>query len=158
MISETSRWLTGGLVYPQIADRLREKITSGEYPVGGALPSEAALVEEFHVARTTVRRGLAVLESEGLIVTMPGKGRVVKEERQQVGAAEYRYQVIARDLRAQIRGGVLAVGAVLPSENVLRRQYVASRNTVRHALGELEREGLIVTAHGKGRFVRPLPD
>ena len=63
MISETSRWLTGGLVYPQIADRLREKITSGEYPAGGALPSEAALVEEFHVARTTVRRGLAVLET-----------------------------------------------------------------------------------------------
>ncbi|MGJ6969741.1 GntR family transcriptional regulator [Streptosporangium sp. G11] len=158
MISETSRWLTGGLVYPQIADRLREKITSGEYPAGGVLPSEAAFVAEFHVARTTVRRGLAVLESEGLVVAMPGKGRVVKEEGRQADAAAYRYQVIAKDLRTQIRGGVLAVGAALPSENALRRQYAASRNTVRHALGELEREGLIVTAHGKGRFVRPLPD
>ncbi|MFC4062249.1 GntR family transcriptional regulator [Planomonospora corallina] len=153
MPEQESRWLTGGRVYRQLADRLRAQITAGTYPPGNTLPSEAALSAQFRVARTTARRGLAVLENEGLIVTLPGKGRVVAGDGH--AAAAYRYQVIARDLREQIRAGTLAAGAALPSEHVLRRRHGASRNTVRHALAELEREGLIATEHGKGRFVRP---
>ncbi|WP_345395397.1 GntR family transcriptional regulator [Nonomuraea salmonea] len=56
--SMTSRgWLTGGRVYVQIADRVRERIRSGEFAPGQALPSEAELCREFGVARNTVRRG-----------------------------------------------------------------------------------------------------
>lgn len=147
------RWLTGGLIYPQLADRLRAQIAAGDYPAGSLLPSESTLVQQFHVARTTVRRSLAVLEDEGLIFTLPGKGRVVKSTDVQVQAS-YRYQEIAAILRRQIQAGSLAIGTLLPSEQALRRQHDASRNTVRHALAELEREGLITTEHGRGRFVR----
>ncbi|WP_203863153.1 GntR family transcriptional regulator, partial [Planobispora rosea] len=106
--------------------------------------------------RATARRGLAILEDEGLIVTLPGKGRVVSDGAS--GGPSYRYQAIAGDLREQIHAGTLVAGTVLSSEHVLRRRYAASRNTVRHALAELEREGLITTEHGKGRFVRLLHD
>ncbi|SNT61619.1 regulatory protein, gntR family [Streptosporangium subroseum] len=150
-------WLTGALIYPQLANRIRAQIAAGDYPAGSLLPSESALVQRFHVARTTVRRSLAVLEDEGLIVTLPGKGRVVKSADAQIQRS-YRYQEIAVILRRQIQTGSFAVGTLLPSEQVLRRQHGASRNTVRHALAELEREGLIATEHGRGRFVRPLPD
>lgn len=153
MTDDTDGWLTGRRVYDRIAERLRAQIASGHYPPAGALPSEATLAQRFHVARSTVRRALAVLEDEGLIDAMPGTGRRVKGAERQ--AALYRYQVIAAELREQISTGVLAVGAVLPSESTLRRQYKASRNTVRQALAELEGEGLIVTKHGKGRFVSP---
>ncbi|MFJ2034299.1 GntR family transcriptional regulator [Streptosporangium sp. NPDC087985] len=149
-----STWLTGGLIYPQLADRLRAQIAAGDYPAGSFLPSESLMAQQFHVARTTVRRSLAVLEGEGLIVTLPGKGRVVVGDAQT--EASYRYQQIAGVLREQIRAGILAVETVLPSEQALRRQYHASRNTVRYALAVLEREGLITTEHGRGRFVRPL--
>ncbi|GAA3471946.1 hypothetical protein GCM10018965_064990 [Nonomuraea roseola] len=127
---------------------LRERITAGEYPTG-TLPSEAELCTEFGVARNTARRGLAVLEAEGLIVTIPAKGRMVSGTR----AAPYRYQEIATDLRGQITSGALAPGAAVPSESELRRRYDASRNTVRQALAVLEREGLVITHPGKGRFV-----
>ncbi|MER5418966.1 GntR family transcriptional regulator [Streptosporangium roseum] len=157
MRAATSRWLTGGLVYRQLADRIRAQITAGEYPRGSTLPSEPALAEHFRVARSTVRRGLAVLEGEGLITALPGRGRVVNDPDQETGPA-YRYQVIANDLREQIRTGALVAGARLPSEMALRRHHGASRNTVRQALDELRHEGLIVTAHGKGRFVRFAPD
>ncbi|WP_329086881.1 GntR family transcriptional regulator [Streptosporangium sp. NBC_01469] len=150
-----SKWLTGGLVYPQIAGRIRARIAAGDYPPGSLLPSESALVAEFRVSRTTARRGLAVLESEGLIIVMPGKGRVVRDDGSTLGAS-YRYQMIAHDLREQIRAGTLAAGTTLPSERALRQRHGASRNTVRQALAELEREGLITTEHGKGRFVRPI--
>lgn len=145
-------WLTGWRIYPQIADRLRERIVSGVYAAGAALPSEAALCVEFHVARNTVRRALADLEAGGLIVTVPSKGRLVLAGDQSVRMA-YRYEMIARDLRGRIERGDLAPGDLLPSEAELRWLHEASRNTVRQAFAELEREGLIVARHGKGRFV-----
>jgi GntR family transcriptional regulator len=61
-------------VYKQIADTLRAKIRDGTYPPGSQLPSEPALVEEFGVTRVTVRRGLAVLQQEGLTEAIRGKG------------------------------------------------------------------------------------
>ncbi|MEU4330411.1 GntR family transcriptional regulator [Nonomuraea dietziae] len=144
------QWLTGWRVYTLLADRLRERIAAGTYPPGTALPSEAELCSEFGVARNTARRGLALLEGEGLIVTVPAKGRVVTGADL---AALYRYQVIADDLRRQIQHGHLSPGAALPSELVLRSRYQASRNTVRQALAVLENEGLVVAEHGKGRYV-----
>ncbi|MEU8252264.1 GntR family transcriptional regulator [Nonomuraea sp. NPDC048916] len=142
--------MTGWRVYSQIADRLRARIVAGEYPAGSALPSEAELCAEFGVARNTARRGLAVLEDEGLIVTIPAKGRVVSG----APTMPYRYRQIADDLREEITRGEL--GPAVPSEAALRRRYAASRNTVRQALAVLELEGLIVAEHGRGRFVRPL--
>ncbi|MFI6790921.1 GntR family transcriptional regulator [Nonomuraea sp. NPDC050383] len=152
----SGRWLTGGRVYPQVADRLRERIVSGEFPPGSVLPSETALGRFFGVARNTVRRGLAMLEGEGLLVTVPSKGRVVCGAGPAV--SPYRYQAIAAELRGQIERGELAAGAAVPSEAELRRCFTASRNTVRQALAVLEREGLVVAEHGRGRFVHAEAD
>ncbi|WP_246075625.1 GntR family transcriptional regulator [Nonomuraea terrae] len=145
--------MTGGQVYTQVADRLREQIVAGEFPPGGVLPSEAQLCTKFGVARNTVRRGLALLEDEGLITTVPSKGRLVAALGEQ--PAPYRYLSIAAELRARIQSGELPPGGALPSEARLRRRYGASRTTVRQALAVLEREGLVVARHGRGRFVRP---
>ncbi|MCG5215440.1 GntR family transcriptional regulator [Streptosporangium sp. KLBMP 9127] len=152
MEPQNGRPLTGWRVYAQIADVLREQIASGHFPAGGALPSELALSGQFRVARTTVRRALAVLRDEGLIVTIRSKGHVVKGG---IETLAYRHEVIADDLRAQIHRGELTAGAMLPSEASLRQRHSASRTTVRHALSALEREGLIVSEQGKGRFVCP---
>lgn len=150
----TGRWLTGGQVYLRIADRMRERIRSGEFAPGQALPSEAELCREFGVARNTVRRGLAILEEEGLLVTVPSKGRVTAGKSTD---APYRYQAVAAWLREQIERGDFPPGATLPSEARLRRELTISRNTVRQAMAVLEREGLIVTEQGRGRFVRHDP-
>ncbi|GIH70503.1 hypothetical protein Mth01_27560 [Sphaerimonospora thailandensis] len=148
------RWLTGWRVHGQIAERLRERIAAGAYPAGVALPSEAVLSAEFRVARNTVRRALLALEVEGLIVTVPAKGRIVRADGYVVDSA-YRYQVIARELRGRIERGELAPGDALPSEAELCWLYDVSRTTARQAFTMLEREKLIVSRHGKGRFVHP---
>lgn len=62
----------------QIADVLRARITSGEYPPR-TLISEVRLEQEFGVARTTVRKVTAALREEGLIITTPGMGSFVAE-------------------------------------------------------------------------------
>jgi DNA-binding GntR family transcriptional regulator len=64
----------------QIADILRERIRSGmlrpRLPVG----SEPALMQEFGVARDTVRKAIRLLRDEGYLVTQPGMGSFVRDE------------------------------------------------------------------------------
>lgn len=64
------------------------------------------------------------------------------------------YLQVAADLRKQIAGGALPVGAKLPSMTQLRELYGVSNTVIRDALNELRREGLVVGQQGKGVFVR----
>lgn len=60
--------------YQMIADELRFQIRSGKYTSAAALPTEAALCQEYGVSRQTVRQALSVLVSEGLIQRRQGSG------------------------------------------------------------------------------------
>ncbi|MBL8384559.1 MAG: GntR family transcriptional regulator [Burkholderiales bacterium] len=63
------------------------------------------------------------------------------------------YAALRERLKADILGGRRAPGAPLPSEAELAAAHAVSRITVRQALADLQREGLVVTRHGKGSFV-----
>lgn len=139
--------------YKTIAEALRRRVTGGEFPPGASLPSEAELTAEYGVARNTLRRALADLEQDGLLITMPGRGRVVSPPGETVAPAPA-FRQISTDLRAVLERGELRQGDMLPSEAALTEQYGVSRSTVRQALSDLEGAGLIETRHGKGRFVR----
>lgn len=142
--------------YKQVAAELTGRIEDGRLPVGGPVPSEAALSREFGVSRTTVRRALAVLEKAGLVRAAPGVGRVVatsEERARPTGKESAPFRVIARDLRRRITSGDLAAGDPLPSEADLQRAYGVSRGTARHAFAALEGAGLVAVVKGKGRVV-----
>ncbi|MFC0601856.1 GntR family transcriptional regulator [Streptomyces palmae] len=64
--------------YRQVADALRREIDSGKYPPGSRLPSESELSGRFDASRNTVRSGLGVLVSEGLITSSQGLGYEVR--------------------------------------------------------------------------------
>jgi DNA-binding FadR family transcriptional regulator len=55
-----------------VANRIRRAIVTGELSDGASLPSEGRLMEEFKVSRPTVREGIRVLESLGLVTV--GRG------------------------------------------------------------------------------------
>ena len=67
------------------------------------------------------------------------------------------YRQIADVLRARIEGGELAAGARLPSESVLMSDFEVSGGTVRQAVAVLRGEGLVLSEHGRGVFVRTRP-
>lgn len=64
--------------YEQIADMLRDAITSRRLDPGERLPAEAKLAEYFGVARMTVRRAVQELRDEGLVVSASGRGVAVR--------------------------------------------------------------------------------
>ncbi|MEH0819300.1 MULTISPECIES: GntR family transcriptional regulator [unclassified Micromonospora] len=60
--------------YRLIADKIRERIESGDIPPGSLLPAESALTAEFRAARGTIRQAIALLREAGLVTTEHGRG------------------------------------------------------------------------------------
>ncbi len=58
----------------QAAQRLREQIAAGHWPVGGKLPGETTLARELGVGRSTVREALRALAGAGLVRPRHGAG------------------------------------------------------------------------------------
>jgi GntR family transcriptional regulator len=73
-------------------------------------------------------------------------------------AAEYVYVQLADDLAKRIERGEFPVGARLPSEAELARDYGTAKMTVRRALEILREHGLIRTLHGRGSVVIATPN
>lgn len=65
-------------LYEQVINILRKKIDNGEFKVNERLPSERELAKDMEVSRGTLRDAFRVLESQGIIETKPGGGRILK--------------------------------------------------------------------------------
>lgn len=64
-------------VWRQVADDLRAQIASGKLPAGSRMPSEPDLTFKYGVARNTLRKALAALEEDKLIIRTQGRGTFV---------------------------------------------------------------------------------
>ena len=65
--------------YQRIADDLRARVTSGEYPAGSQLPTKSELMARYQVAVNTVERAIDELRKAGLVETLQGAGMFVRE-------------------------------------------------------------------------------
>jgi GntR family transcriptional regulator len=63
--------------YAQLADVLRGRIERGIWGPGTRLPSLEQLIEEFSLARVTVRQAIDMLHREGLVLPQQGRGTFV---------------------------------------------------------------------------------
>lgn len=78
------------------------------------------------------------------------RGRAAKQEAASGGP---KHQQVRELLRRQIHAGVYPPGTRLPPESELPRLLNVGNQTVRHALNDLVREGLIVRRRGSGSYV-----
>ncbi len=78
-----------------VASHIRNRIVRNELTADEALPTEAALMEEFNISRPTLREAFRILESEGLITVRRGSR----------GGA--RAQIPSSDVAARYAGFVL---------------------------------------------------
>lgn len=68
---------TGGPLYQQIVDQIKQKIAVGEWVAGEELPSIRQLAGEIRVSVITIKRAYLEMEHAGLIVTQHGKGSFI---------------------------------------------------------------------------------
>jgi len=68
---------TGGPLYLQIVNQLKQKIAVGEWVAGEEIPSIRQLAADLRVSVITVKRAYLEMEHAGLIVTQQGRGSFV---------------------------------------------------------------------------------
>lgn len=95
----------------QIARQVRDRVAEGVWPPHYRLPSEPALAHELGVNRGTVRRALAMLVEDRVLVTVRGRGTFVAS-RVIEPLLEGRLRSLTEDFAAQ---GVAATTTVLSS-------------------------------------------
>lgn len=68
---------TGGPLYRQIVDQIKQRIAVEEWKALDEIPSIRHMAIDLRVSVITVKRAYLELEREGLIVTQPGRGSFV---------------------------------------------------------------------------------
>ena len=63
--------------YRQLAEILKARIARGDWAEGRPIASENRLVQEYGLARSTVRRAIALLAEEQVVWTVQGRGTYV---------------------------------------------------------------------------------
>jgi len=78
-------------LYEQVITILKNKIDQGDFLIGEKLPSERELAKELNVSRGTLRDAFRILESQGVLETKPGGGRILVKEINRVLETENRF-------------------------------------------------------------------
>ncbi|MEU4801054.1 GntR family transcriptional regulator [Actinosynnema sp. NPDC023587] len=130
----------------KVARELRLKIENGSLPPGSQLPSERTIASQYEIARTTATEAIRLLEQEGLVVRMHGKGNFVRSEKPLIrlggdryskkfrgGPTPFRRECEKAGLTPRIE--VLAVDRAQPPEDIaaLLRVDSGSKSTLRRS-------------------------
>jgi DNA-binding transcriptional regulator YhcF (GntR family) len=84
--------------YLQVADELRNEITSGRLQPGARLPSVRDLSARFEIAAVTTQNALRVLREEGLVVSRSTRGYFVRDELPEQPAPSPEYLALREQL------------------------------------------------------------
>lgn len=112
-------------LYSRLEEIVRERVESGEWPVGTLIPSERDLSQEFGLSRTTTRRALERLAAEGVLRTEPRRGTFVAEPKTTFEALS-----LAGFTTQALEGGASPDTLLLHFERVLPSARVAERLSV----------------------------
>jgi GntR family transcriptional regulator len=116
---------TGGPLYQQIVNQIKERIACEEWEAGEEIPSIRQLAADLSVSVITVKRAYLELERDGVIVTQQGKGSFVASDIE-IGAQLYEEKM----------AGHLEEAARLGSTLGMSDREIVSR--LRKALGEFD--------------------
>ena len=67
-----------GAKYIDTYNAIKMDIITKQYPAGSFLPTEAELMEQYKVSRTTIRKAVALLKNDGFVTTTRGRGTEVR--------------------------------------------------------------------------------
>jgi len=71
--------ISSSTVVNSVVEKLRAALARGQWRTGDMLPGQRELAEQLGISRPSLREAVIVLETLGLVRSMPGKGVVVLE-------------------------------------------------------------------------------
>ncbi|WP_223691971.1 FadR/GntR family transcriptional regulator [Leifsonia poae] len=142
----------------QIADQLRERIASGELPVGSRLPTEAELVETLGVSRNSVREATRSLVHSGLLVSRAGDGTYVRAQSELGPALQRRAErgrtddvIEVRSMFERFGAGAAALHATDDDIAAMRAALIRrneAQDAVEHVASDLQFHRAVMDASG----------
>lgn len=82
-------------IYEQIVEQFKTAILNRELQPGSVLPSVRALAKELDISALTVKKAYDMLEQEGFLNVVHGKGSFVAETNKELMQEEYQKKVEA---------------------------------------------------------------
>lgn len=122
------------MVYKDVVNLLKSRISSPTYNIGDILPSEKELAECYNVSRNTLRKALKVLENESLIERRHGSGTYVRNKHFQASVTHLdSFTEIARSEGKKPSSQVLRFELQQASEDIASRLQLAYGEPVYYA-------------------------
>ncbi|WP_030988959.1 GntR family transcriptional regulator [Streptomyces sp. NRRL S-1813] len=132
-----------------IADDIRTKISTGRIKVGTCLPSEAQLASRYGVSTATLRSALSVLQGEGLVEKIHGKGNFIRSPLRRITyvggghtfrmecSAESPLRVSVRTTNLQAHGQLSCLLRVPASSPLTEFLYLTHEGKTPHSLARI---------------------
>ena len=114
--------------YHQLADILREQIEAGRWDADELIPAEGSLTETFGISRSVTRKALDVLEGEGRVLRIKGKGTIVTKPKFSYGAVEAAGGWFSPRSRPVNLGQIISTGRVPAGGNLAKLLDVSPRD------------------------------
>lgn len=133
-----------GTLYQRVIQDLRGKILSGNLTPGAQLPPEDALCRRYRVSRITVRRAVAELVQERLLVRKQGVGAFVTDRARERRSFHFSGVLDYMDGPVQFARQVLVTEVVPADEAVAQALLLPPGTEVHHTRYHLHREEQIL--------------
>ena len=105
-------------IYRQIAEQVRRLVMGGQLPAGTSLPSVRDVAASHAINPMTVSKAYSLLEAEGVLERMRGKGMVVAPQARATRTAAQRWALLQPTMDTLARQ---ARELELPPDDVLAR-------------------------------------
>jgi len=115
--------------YYQLANIIRQQIENGTFPAYTTIPSERQIEEQYSLSRPTIRQAIDILERQGYLYRVHGKGTFVSPPKLQKGILEL--TSFSEDMRNRgLEPGqqILEFGEIKPPAKVARQLEIKEPN------------------------------
>jgi len=110
--------------YYQLANILRKRVENGEFQAHDAIPSERQIEEQYNLSRPTIRQAIDLLERQGYLYRVHGRGTFVSPPKLQKGILEL--TSFSEDMRSR---------GLTPGQRILEFGMVKADGKIAQQLG-----------------------
>lgn len=111
--------------FERIKRHVTERIQSGEWREGEAIPAEETLAKDFGVSRMTVNRALRELSDERIVIRVRGSGTFVAQQKYQATLVEIKNIAEEVKARGHVHRSELHVAERCKADEALAAQFEA---------------------------------